>query len=202
MRIIILVYSILVYSFSFFSQDAVYLEFNNKREPVFYKGITNVLYVKQGIPYCNDGSLEIKSLGRKKYAVLVNDRAVDSCRLIIKENKDILENKENEVIKTALISIQTTNDTVQICIGENTTTIKNIMEEELGLCFDIKNELKIISYNIVINKVLIEVIGSRFNDKVKQAIFDSAKNQEIQIEATYKDVLNNRKTINSVFYKE
>ena len=189
---------------SYYSQNIVLYEYNNSQEEVFFKDITNVMYVKKGIPHCLDGSLEIKPLGRKKYAIRTLNTLKDSSEVLILQEKKNPETEQTEkvVIDKKKIRLEEKELIVEICIGNKKKIIDNIINEKLKLCTNINNDLKIVSYNIVINKLLIKVIGSRFNEKVINAINKAKKGQEIQFELIYKDVLGEKETIHSIFIKE
>ena len=114
------------------------------------------------------------------------------------------ETKEKEKVVIDKLPVRLSKDSLQveICIGNNTKKIQYSDELEINLCSNIDCDLKIESYNLVINKNLIEAIGSKFTDKIREVINKTKEKEIIQVEVVYKDILNNKKKIISVFEKE
>lgn len=204
MRLILIVFVATFYSFLINAQTTIKYEFNNQADSILYSGITNVLYVKKGTPISRESSVRIKKIQRKKYAVEIDNSSQEKIDIFIMDEVSNPETNETENIVVDKIPVKIIKDTleVEICIGSNNKEIHFTENIELSLCTNIDCDLKIVSYSLVINKELFEAIGSKFNDKIREAIKNTDKNTSIQVEVVYKDVLNNKKKLISLFEKK
>lgn len=204
MRLILIVFVATFYSFLINAQTNIKYEFNNQADSILYSGITNVLYVKKGTPISRESSVRIKKIQRKKYAVEIDNSSQEKIDIYIMDEVSNPETKETENVVVDKIPVKIIKDTleVEICIGNNNKEIYFTENIELSLCTNIDCDLKIVSYSLVINKELFEAIGSKFNDKIREAIKNTDKNTSIQVEVVYKDVLNNKKKLISLFEKK
>ena len=204
MRLILIVFVATFYSFLINAQPTIKYEFNNRADSILYSGITNVLYVKKGTPISRESSVRIKKIQRKKYAVEIDNSSQEKIDIYIMDEVSNPETNESENVVVDKIPVKIIKDTleVEICIGNNNKEIYFTENIELSLCTNIDCDLKIVSYSLVINKELFEAIGSKFNDKIREAIKNTDKNTSIQVEVVYKDVLNNKKKLISLFEKK
>lgn len=204
MRLILIVFLATFYSFLINAQTTIKYEFNNQADSILYSGITNVLYVKKGTPISRESSVRIKKIQRKKYAVEIDNSSQEKIDIYIMDEVSNPETNESENVVVDKIPVKIIKDTleVEICIGNNNKEIYFTENIELSLCTNIDCDLKIVSYSLVINKELFEAIGSKFNDKIREAIKNTDKNTSIQVEVVYKDVLNNKKKLISLFEKK
>lgn len=204
MRLILIVFVATFYSFLINAQTNIKYEFNNQADSILYSGITNVLYIKKGTPISRESSVRIKKIQRKKYAVEIDNSSQEKIDIYIMDEVSNPETNESENVVVDKIPVKIIKDTleVEICIGNNNKEIHFTENIELSLCANIDCDLKIVSYSLVINKELFEAIGSKFNDKIREAIKNTDKNTSIQVEVVYKDVLNNKKKLISLFEKK
>ena len=204
MRLILIVFFATFYSFLINAQTTIKYEFNNQADSILYSGITNVLYVKKGTPISRESSVRIKKIQRKKYSVEIDNSSQEKIDIYIMDEVSNPETNESENVVVDKIPVKIIKDTleVEICIGNNNKEIYFTENIELSLCTNIDCDLKIVSYSLVINKELFEAIGSKFNDKIREAIKNTDKNTSIQVEVVYKDVLNNKKKLISLFEKK
>jgi hypothetical protein len=190
--------------FFLYSQQVVNYEFNNKLDTVFYTNIANVLYVKKGKPISLNEDVIVTHINRKTYAVEIKNKEIEEIELLIVQENINPETKEKEevIIDKIPIVLNREEVTIDLCIGENSKDVYEITNENINVCSSVNGNFKILSYNMVIDKKLIQVMGSKFNENVVNAINSCTKNKEIQFEAVYIDILKRKKTMVKTFVKK